>query len=116
MAKIATIVGRLSFVFSVALLPYSAGATEPNWGEGVSSAIPLAIDAHPSKADVKAFWRIIHISSYALAEQKPSGGQILYRVHASVDTATTHSRVGQNIKIQPGITATAEILTGSTPY
>ena len=54
LTKAVAITARLLFVFSVAVLPYTAGATEPDWGESVSSAIQLAVDTHPSIAAARA--------------------------------------------------------------
>ena len=56
--------------------------------------------------------RVNYISPVTLSEQSPSGERVYYRVHIRVDTSTMRPRSGEAITIQPGMTATTEILTG----
>lgn len=55
---------------------------------------------------------VIYISPDTIMEQKSGGEQIFYRVHVRVDTRTMRPRAAEKVKIQPGMTATTEILTG----
>jgi adhesin transport system membrane fusion protein len=55
---------------------------------------------------------VIYISPDTLIEQKANGEQVYYRVHIRVDTRTMRPRTDEKIEIQPGMTATAEVLTG----
>jgi adhesin transport system membrane fusion protein len=72
----------------------------------------VKFDAYDSSIFGSANGRVSYISPDTLTEQKPSGEQVFYRVHIRVDTKTMRPRVGQPIEIQPGMTATTEILTG----
>lgn len=56
--------------------------------------------------------RVSYISPDTLIEPRPTGESIYYRVHIRVDTRSMRSRPGQAIQIQPGMTATTEIVTG----
>ena len=56
--------------------------------------------------------RVGYISPDTLVEPRPTGENVYYRVHIRVDTRSMRSRPGQAIEIQPGMTATTEILTG----
>ncbi|MEY3703959.1 MAG: hypothetical protein RLZZ561_1579 [Pseudomonadota bacterium] len=56
--------------------------------------------------------RVIYISPDTVVEQKQNGEHAFYRVHIRVNTGTMRARDGKKIEIQPGMTATAEILTG----
>lgn len=69
-------------------------------------------DAFDSSIFGSADGRVIYISPDTLTEQKPSGEQVFYRVHIRVNTRHMHAQNRDNIQIQPGMTATAEILTG----
>ena len=72
----------------------------------------VKIDAYDSSIFGSANGRVSYISPDTLTEQKPSGEQVFYRVHIRVDTKAMRPRVDQSIEIQPGMTATTEILTG----
>ena len=78
----------------------------------LSQIASVKFDAFDSSVFGSATGRVMYISPDTLTEQKPSGEQIFYRVHIRVDTKTMRSRAGQKIEIQPGMTATTEILTG----
>jgi adhesin transport system membrane fusion protein len=56
--------------------------------------------------------RVAYISPDTLVEPRPTGENIYYRVHIRVHTRSMRSRPGQAIEIQPGMTATTEIVTG----
>jgi adhesin transport system membrane fusion protein len=72
----------------------------------------VKFDAYDSSIFGSANGRVSYISPDTLTEQKPSGEQVFYRVHIRVDTKAMRPRVDQKIEIQPGMTATTEILTG----
>lgn len=72
----------------------------------------VKFDAYDSSIFGSANGRVSYISPDTLTEQKPSGEQVFYRVHIRVDTTAMRPRVDQKIEIQPGMTATTEILTG----
>jgi adhesin transport system membrane fusion protein len=78
----------------------------------VGQIASVKFDAYDSSIFGSANGRVSYISPDTLTEQKPSGEQIFYRVHIRVDTKAMRPRVDQKIEIQPGMTATTEILTG----
>lgn len=78
----------------------------------VGQIASVKFDAYDASVFGSADGRVSYISPDTLSEQKPSGEQVFYRVHIRVDTRPMRSRVGQAIEIQPGMTATTEILTG----
>lgn len=59
--------------------------------------------------------RVAYVSADTIAEQTPQGPKAFYRVHLSVDASRLRPRrPGDRIALQPGMTATAEILTGDS--
>jgi membrane fusion protein, adhesin transport system len=78
----------------------------------VGQIASVKFDAYDSSIFGSADGRVSYISPDTLTEQKPSGEQVFYRVHIRVDTKAMRPRVDQPIEIQPGMTATTEILTG----
>lgn len=61
---------------------------------------------------------VIYLSPDALSEKTPAGGeQAYYRVHVRIDAAALEARnrehAGKSVEIQPGMTATVDITTGS---
>lgn len=74
----------------------------------------VKFDAYDSSIYGSANGTVIYISADTLAEQTPRGEELFYRAHIEADTTRmkTH-RAGEKIEIQPGMTATLEILTGS---
>ncbi|MEI7432400.1 MAG: HlyD family efflux transporter periplasmic adaptor subunit, partial [Betaproteobacteria bacterium] len=60
---------------------------------------------------------VVYISPDALTERTSSGDSIFYRVHVSMDESALNLRNseqrGKIMEIQPGMTATVEIQTGS---
>ena len=73
----------------------------------------VKFDAYDSSIFGSANGIVRYISPDTLTEQKPNGDQVYYRVHVRVDTKSMRSQAGDKIEIQPGMTATAEIITGS---
>jgi len=61
--------------------------------------------------------KVIYISPDALFEKTPHGDQAYYRVHVGIDEAALATRnrehPGKPVAIQPGMTATVDITTGS---
>ena len=78
----------------------------------VGQIASVKFDAYDPSIFGSANGRVSYISPDTLTEQKPTGEQVFYRVHIRVDTRTMRPRVDQSIEIQPGMTATTEILTG----
>ncbi len=78
----------------------------------VGQMASVKFDAYDSSIYGSADGRVSYISPDTLAEQKPNGEQVFYRVHIRVDTRTMRPRADEKIEIQPGMTATTEILTG----
>lgn len=73
----------------------------------------VKFDAYDSSVFGSANGVVRYISPDTLTEQKPNSDQVYYRVHIRVDTKSMRSRAGDKIEIQPGMTATVEIITGS---
>jgi adhesin transport system membrane fusion protein len=73
----------------------------------------VKFDAYDSSIYGSAIGRVIYVSPDTLAEQKPQGEVLFYRVHVMADPSPMKPRLkGERIEIQPGMTATAEIQTG----
>ncbi len=72
-------------------------------------------DAYDSAVYGSGAGEVVFISPDTLSEQRDDGtANTYYRVNLEVDTATMRPRnEGQIIDLQPGMTSTAEILTGS---
>lgn len=79
----------------------------------VGQTASVKFDAYDSSIFGSADGRVTYISPDTLAEQKANGEQVYYRVHIRVDTRAMRPRSGEKIEIQPGMTATTEILTGN---
>lgn len=78
----------------------------------VGQIASVKFDAYDSSIFGSATGRVSYISPDTLTEQKSNGEQVFYRVHIRVDTRSMRPRKGQAIEIQPGMTATTEIMTG----
>lgn len=73
----------------------------------------VKFDAYDSSIYGSATGKVSYVSPDTLSEQKPQGEFTYYRVHITVDTGRMKPhRPGEKIVIQPGMTATSEILTG----
>lgn len=72
-------------------------------------------DAYDSAVYGSGEGEVVYISPDTLSEQLQDGTtNVYYRVNLEVDTATMRPRrEGERIDLQPGMTTTAEILTGS---
>lgn len=78
----------------------------------IGQAASVKLDAYDSSVFGSADGTVSYISPDTIAEQKAGGEQVYYRVHIRVDTRKMRPRAGEKIEIQPGMTATTEILTG----
>lgn len=77
----------------------------------------LKFDAYDSSVYGSAKGRVIFVSPDTATTTRPdgSGQESFYRVQLAVDTSGMRPKTaGERIAIQPGMTATAEIKTGST--
>jgi len=74
----------------------------------------VKFDAYDSSIYGTAHGRVTYISPDTLTEERPEGRQATYyRVNLEVDPSSLRPRrPGERIEIQPGMTATAEIITG----
>ena len=74
----------------------------------------VKFDAYDSSIYGAAHGRVTYISPDTLTEDRPEGRQATYyRVNLEVDPSSLRPRrPGERIEIQPGMTATAEIITG----
>lgn len=78
----------------------------------VGQSASVKFDAYDSSLFGSAEGRVSYISPDTMAEQRPTGEQVFYRVHIRVNTAAMRPLGSQKVEIQPGMTASAEILTG----
>jgi len=79
----------------------------------VGQSASIKFDAYDSSIYGSAEGKITYISPDTLTENSSAGEKVYYRVHATVDTKGMRPHgPGELIEIQPGMTATAEILTG----
>ena len=75
----------------------------------------VKFDAYDSSIYGSADGMVTHISADTLSEETKEGVQTYYRVLLSADPAKLRPRhEGEKIVLQPGMTATAEIITGQT--
>lgn len=77
----------------------------------------IKFDAYDSSVYGSAKGRVIFVSPDTTTTARPdgTGQESFYRVQLAVDTAPMHPKsAGERILIQPGMTATAEIKTGTT--
>lgn len=74
----------------------------------------VKFDAYDSAIYGSARGRVSYVSADTLTEQTPQGPLSYYRVHLTVDTRPLRPRAGERIALQPGMTATAEIVTGQS--
>ncbi|MBZ6378864.1 secretion protein [Pacificimonas flava] len=74
----------------------------------------IRFDAYDSSIYGRGRGEVVFISPDTLSEKGPSGQEVVYyRVHLKLDTSSMRTRYrGETIELQPGMTATADILTG----
>lgn len=75
----------------------------------------VKFDAYDSSVYGGAAATVIFVAPDTMTTERKDGGQdSFYRVQLSVDTGTLRPKPGERIAIQPGMTGTAEIKTGTT--
>ncbi len=75
----------------------------------------IKFDAYDSGIYGSGKGRVIYISADTLSEETSEGVETYYRVRLAADISTLRPRKpGEKIAIQPGMTATAEIITGDS--
>lgn len=75
----------------------------------------VKFDAYDSTIYGSANGRVTHISADTLSEETEEGIETYYRVRLTADPSGLRPRrPGEKIVLQPGMTATAEIVTGQT--
>jgi adhesin transport system membrane fusion protein len=73
----------------------------------------VKFDAYDSSIYGSAVGRVTYVSPDTIAEQRPQGEVLYYRVHIIANPSRMKPHLpGEKIEIQPGMTATAEIQTG----
>lgn len=78
-------------------------------------AAAVKFDAYDSSIYGSAEGSVTHISADTLSEETKDGVQTYYRVLLSADPSALRPRhAGEKIVLQPGMTSTAEIITGQT--
>lgn len=85
----------------------------------VRQGLPAAIKLDAFDYSIYGVLRgqVIYLSPDALSEKTQQGEQAYYRVHVRIDAAALEARnrehAGKAVEIQPGMTATVDITTGS---
>lgn len=72
----------------------------------------VKFDAYDSSIYGAAEGQVSYLSADTITEQTPQGPISYYRARLTVDTTRLRPRPGERITLQPGMTATAEIVTG----
>lgn len=81
----------------------------------VGQPASVKFDAYDSAIYGAGWGRVAYVSADTLTEQTPQGPKPYYRVNLSVDASNLRPRRrGDRIALQPGMTATAEIITGES--
>lgn len=80
----------------------------------VGQAASIKFDAYDSSIYGAAEGRVAYVGADTMTEQTPQGPVSYYRARLTVDTLGLRPRPGERIALQPGMTATAEIVTGSS--
>jgi adhesin transport system membrane fusion protein len=80
----------------------------------VGQEASIKFDAYDSSVYGAAEGRVNYISADTLTEQTPQGPYSYYRARLTADVSHLRPRPGERIALQPGMTATAEIITGRT--
>lgn len=74
----------------------------------------VKFDAYDSSIYGSGQGRVSYVSADTTSEQTPQGEQSYYLVHLDVDASMLRPRPNERIALQPGMTATAEIVTGQS--
>lgn len=81
----------------------------------VGQEASIKFDAYDSSIYGSAVGDVTYVSPDTLSEETEDGVETNYRVHLAVDTNPMRPReLGERIRIQPGMTATVEIITGES--
>jgi adhesin transport system membrane fusion protein len=80
----------------------------------VGQEASIKFDAYDSSIYGAAEGRVNYVSADTLTEQTPQGPYSYYRARLTADISRLRPRPGERIALQPGMTATAEIVTGRT--
>lgn len=81
----------------------------------VGQPVSVKFDAYDSAIYGAGEGRVAYVSADTLTEETPQGPRPYYRVNLSVDVSNLRPRrAGDRIALQPGMTATAEIITGES--
>ncbi len=78
----------------------------------IGQSASVKFDAYDPSIFGAATGRVTYIGPDTISEQRATGEQLYYRVHIRVDTRSMRTHDQMRIAIQPGMTATTEILTG----
>jgi membrane fusion protein, adhesin transport system len=78
----------------------------------VGQPAAIKFDAYDSSIYGAADGRVSYVSADTITEQTPQGAVSFYRVRLTADTSRLRPRPGEQIALQPGMTARAEIVTG----
>ena len=80
----------------------------------IGQAASIKFDAYDPSIYGGGQGKVIFISPDTITEARPQGDYSYYRVHVSVNTSAMKPHLpGEKIEIQPGMTASVEIQTGS---
>ncbi|MFN3352452.1 MAG: HlyD family efflux transporter periplasmic adaptor subunit [Brevundimonas sp.] len=81
----------------------------------VGQEASIKFDAYDSAVYGSGLGRVTYVSADTLEEPTPQGPRPYYRVNLSADTSGLRPRrPDEQVSLQPGMTATVEILTGDT--
>lgn len=78
----------------------------------VGQPASIKFDAYDSSIYGSAEGKVQYVSADTMTEQTPQGPVSYYRARLTADTSRLRPRAGERIVLQPGMTATAEIVTG----
>lgn len=80
----------------------------------VGQEASVKFDAYDASIYGSGEGHVTYVSADTLTEETEDGPKSYYRVHLSVDTSQMRPRPGEEIDLQPGMTATVEIKTGES--
>jgi len=78
----------------------------------VGQTAAIKFDAYESSIYGAANGRVSYVGADTMTEQTPQGPVSYYRARLTADISRLRPRPGERIALQPGMTATAEIVTG----
>jgi len=80
----------------------------------VGQQAAIKFDAYESQIYGAADGRVSYVGADTMTEQTPQGPVSYYRARLTADVSRLRPRPGERIALQPGMTATAEIVTGDS--